>query len=81
MDKKVLKVNGVPNTVIADPEASLADVLREQLGLTGTKVGCGMAQCGCCSIIMDGKLVKACVTKMSKVAANISGPFCSMIAW
>ncbi len=67
MDKKVLKVNGVPKTVIVDPEASLADVLREQLGLTGTKVGCGTAHCGCCSVIMDGKLTKACVTKMSKV--------------
>ncbi len=68
MDKKVLKVNGVPKTVIVDPEASLADVLRQQLGLTGVKVGCGTAHCGCCSVIMDGKLVKACVTKLSKVA-------------
>ena len=39
MDKKVLKVNGVPKTVIVDPEASLADVLREQLGLTGSEGG------------------------------------------
>ncbi len=68
MEKKVLKVNGIAKTVIANPEASLADVLREQLGLTGTKVGCGTAHCGCCSVIMDGKLTKACVTKMSKVA-------------
>jgi aldehyde oxidoreductase len=68
MDKKELKVNGVPKTVIAHPEASLADVLRDQLGMTGVKVGCGMAHCGCCSVIMDGKLTKACVTKMSKVA-------------
>jgi aldehyde oxidoreductase len=67
MNKKELKVNGVPKTVIVNPEASLADVLREQLGLTGVKVGCGMAHCGCCSVIMDGKLAKACVTKMSKV--------------
>ncbi len=67
MEKKVLKVNGVPKTVIANPEASLADVLREQLGVTGLKVGCGTAHCGCCSVIMDGKLTKACVTKMSKV--------------
>ena len=67
MEKKVLKVNGVPKTVIANPEASLADVLREQLGITGVKVGCGTAHCGCCSVIMDGKLTKACVTKMSKV--------------
>ncbi len=67
MEKKVLNINGVPRTIIVNPEASLADVLRAQLGLTGTKVGCGMAQCGACSVIMDGKLVRSCVTKMKKV--------------
>ncbi|NTV43864.1 MAG: molybdopterin-dependent oxidoreductase, partial [Syntrophobacteraceae bacterium] len=46
---------------------SLADVLRGQLGLTGTKVGCGAAQCGCCSVIMDGKVIRSCVTKFKKV--------------
>ncbi len=67
MQKKVIKVNGTTKTLIVDPESSLADVLRGQLGLTGTKVGCGSAHCGCCSIIMDGKLVRSCVTKMKKV--------------
>ena len=67
MKKKVIKVNGVSRTLIVDQEASLADVLREQLGLTGTKVSCGGAHCGCCSVIMDGKLTKSCVTKMKKV--------------
>jgi aldehyde oxidoreductase len=67
MEKKVLNINGVPRTIIVNPEASLADVIRAQLGLTGTKVGCGMAQCGACSVIMDGKLVRSCVTKMKKV--------------
>ncbi len=67
MEKKVINVNGIPRTVIVNPEASLADVLREQLGLTGTKVGCGMAHCGACSVILDGKLVRSCVTKMKKV--------------
>jgi aldehyde oxidoreductase len=42
-------------------------VLRGQLGLTGTKIGCGTAQCGACSAIMDGKVVRSCVTKMKKV--------------
>ena len=41
MEKKVLNINGIPRTIIANSEASLADVLRGQLGLTGTKVGCG----------------------------------------
>ncbi len=67
MEKKVLNINGIPRTIIANPEASLADVLRAQLGLTGTKIGCGMAQCGCCSVIMDGKVIRSCVTKIKKV--------------
>ncbi|GKT07254.1 molybdopterin-dependent aldehyde oxidoreductase [Desulforhabdus sp. TSK] len=67
MEKKALTINGIPSMIIADPEASLADVLRRQLGLTGTKVGCGTAQCGACSVIMDGKVVRSCVTKMKKV--------------
>ena len=67
MDKKALTINGIPSVIIVDPESSLADVLRRQLGLTGTKVGCGTAQCGACSVIMDGKVVRSCVTKMKKV--------------
>jgi aldehyde oxidoreductase len=47
-------------------------VLRGQLGLTGTKVGCGEAQCGCCNVIIDDKLVRSCATKMSKVAQGAS---------
>ena len=45
---------------------------REQLGLTGTKIGCGQAQCGCCNVILDNKLVRSCATKMSKVADGAS---------
>ena len=67
MEKKILNINKILRTIIANPEASLADVLRGQLGLTGAKVGCGMAQCGACSVIMDGKVVRSCVTKMNKV--------------
>ncbi len=54
--------------VIASSDDSLANVLRSQIGLTGTKIGCGQAQCGCCNVIIDNKLVRSCVTKMSKVA-------------
>ncbi len=68
MMKRTLHVNGVPRTVIVEADQSLANVLREQLGLTGTKIGCGQAQCGCCNVILDDKLVRSCVTKMSKVA-------------
>jgi len=67
MQKKLVSINGLTKMVLADPEASLADVLRGQFGLTGTKVGCGQGQCGCCSVILDGKLVKSCITKMKRV--------------
>ncbi|MHC1727001.1 MAG: molybdopterin-dependent aldehyde oxidoreductase [Syntrophobacteraceae bacterium] len=68
MEKKVIKVNGLEMTLVVDPEVSLASVLREQLGLTGTKIGCGTAQCGACSVIMDGKVVRSCSLKMKRVA-------------
>ncbi len=68
MEKKKLVVNGVPHTLVVDPEASLATLLREQLGLTGTKIGCGTGQCGACSVILDGRVVRSCVTKMKRVA-------------
>ncbi|MCG6878218.1 MAG: molybdopterin-dependent oxidoreductase [Deltaproteobacteria bacterium] len=72
MLKKTLKINGINRIVLAASDASLADVLREQLGLTGTKVGCGEGQCGACNVILDGKLVRSCVTKMAKVADGAS---------
>ena len=72
MIKKNLKINGVDQTVIAPPDAFLANVLREQLGLTGTKIGCGQAQCGACNVILNDKLIKSCVTKMSRVPDHAS---------
>ena len=72
MIKKIIKVNGIDRTIVSPAEESLANVLRGQLGLTGTKVGCGEAQCGCCSVILDNKLVRSCVTKMSKVPDGAS---------
>ena len=67
MEKKHLIVNGASRTIVVDPEATLAVVIREQLGLTGTKIGCGTAMCGACSVIVDGKVVRSCVTKMKRV--------------
>lgn len=67
MQKKVLVINGLPRTLIVDPEATLASVLREQLLLTGCKVGCNQGQCGSCSIVMDGEVVRSCIVKMKRV--------------
>lgn len=72
MIKKVIKINGVERMIIAAQDDTLANVIRGQLCLTGTKVGCGEAQCGCCNVIVDNKLVRSCVTKMSKVPEGAS---------
>ncbi|MFN8381812.1 MAG: molybdopterin cofactor-binding domain-containing protein [Anaerolineales bacterium] len=68
MQKKSLVINGQVKSLVVDPEASLGDVLRRQLLLTGTKVSCNDGHCGACSVILDGKLMLACLVKMSKVA-------------
>ena len=74
MIKKQIVVNGIAKNLVVDAEETLVNVLRKSLGLTGTKVGCGEGQCGACSVIMDGKVVRACATKMKRVddGANIT---------
>ena len=67
MKKLHLTINGVQRVMIVDPELSLARVLREQLLLTGCKVGCEAGQCGACTIILNGKAVRSCIHKMSRV--------------
>jgi aldehyde oxidoreductase len=67
MQKVTLTINGMSKTMIVDPEATLADVLRKQALLTGTKVSCNDGHCGACSVILDGKLTLACVTRMKRV--------------
>ena len=56
-----LTVNGMPRTAPAHPDTPLLWVLREGLGLTGTKYGCGVAQCGACTVHVDGEPVRSCV--------------------
>jgi len=56
-----LTVNGMTRTAEVFPMARLLDVLREDLGLTGTKEGCGEGECGACSVLMDGELVNSCL--------------------
>ena len=63
-----LVVNGKEQTFDGDPTTPLLWVLRETLGLTGTKYGCGVAQCGACTVHVDGEAARACVTPVSAVA-------------
>ncbi len=67
MIKKEIVVNGIPKRLVVDGEDNLANVLRVNLGLTGTKVGCGEGQCGACSVLVDGKVTRSCVTKMRRL--------------
>ena len=60
-----LTVNGQLHTVDADPDAPLLWVLRDHIGLTGTKYGCGIAQCGACTVHMDGMAVRSCSVPIS----------------
>lgn len=61
-----IKVNGVERSVDVSPDTPLLWVLRENLALTGTKFGCGMAQCGACTVHLDGEAVRSCVTPISR---------------
>ncbi len=56
-----LRVNGQSFTILVKPQDLLVDVLRDQLGFTGTKKGCGTGECGACTILLDGKPVNSCL--------------------
>ena len=64
-----LRVNGTEHALTLDPRTTLLDALREQLGLTGSKKGCGLGQCGACTVLMDGQRVKSCLS----LAALVEG--------
>lgn len=68
--KKFLTINGVERIVVSDPEKDTLAVVLRRMGLTGTKVGCNVGQCGACTVILDGKLTRACVKKMKNVAEH-----------
>ena len=65
-----LKVNGQERSFDGDPDLPLLWYLRDVLGLTGTKFGCGMALCGACTVHRDGKAIRSCATKMSTLAGS-----------
>ena len=66
-----LRVNGQERTFEGDPSMPLLWYLRDELGLTGTKFGCGAALCGNCTVHDDGEAVRACVTPMSDLAGKV----------
>ncbi|MEL6807102.1 MAG: (2Fe-2S)-binding protein, partial [Pseudomonadota bacterium] len=68
--KTTITVNGTPRDVDTDPSKPLLWVLREDLGLTGTKFGCGVAQCGACTVMIDGVATRTCVTPIDTVAGQ-----------
>src|ERR1041385_5164551 len=63
-------LNGKPQTVDVSPEMPLLWVLRDTLGFTGTKFGCGMALCGACTVHLDGQAIRSCVAPLSRVAGK-----------
>jgi len=63
-----LAINGKTYSVDADPQTSLLAVLREHLDLTGSKYGCGEGQCGACTVLVDGKAQRSCITRAGSVA-------------
>ena len=65
-----LIVNGSSVSVVADGETPLLDALRNHLGLKGTKFGCGLEQCGCCMVLIDGKPEKSCGKSLAAVAGK-----------
>ena len=85
-DPIALQVNGAPATVTVDADTPLLWVLRQTLGLPGTKFGCGIAACGACTVHLDGVPVRACATPVSAASGKaittiegISGPVANAV--
>ena len=70
MARMELAINGSERAVEAPPRESLLSVLRNRLGLTGTKYGCGEGQCGACTVLVDGRAVKSCRTDVTEVVGK-----------
>src|SRR3990172_3381770 len=67
MQRVILNVNGLDRYIVADGEQNLADVLRNQLLLTGCKATCMEGHCGSCSVTLNDKIIRACLVRMKKV--------------
>jgi nicotinate dehydrogenase subunit A len=71
MANSTITVNGVALEVTASPDTPLLYVLHDELGMNGPKFGCGVAQCGACTVIMNGRAVRSCVTPLSAVKSPV----------
>ena len=69
-EKYSLRVNGTAHTIEADPDMPLLYALRDDLGLSNPHFGCGLSQCGACTVHMDGVATRSCVTPMEKAAGH-----------
>src|SRR6267143_2237936 len=67
-----LKVNGVAQNLSAEPDTPLLYLLRNDVGLNGPKFGCGLAQCGACTVLIDGRPTRSCVRKISAVKEPVT---------
>src|SRR5580698_8305158 len=72
MSMIALKVNGSSHTVDIDPATPLLYILRNDLGLQGPRFGCGLGQCGACTVIVNGAAVRSCITPVSGVMAEVT---------
>jgi len=72
MSSITLKINGASHTVDVEPSTPLLYILRNDLGLQGPKFGCGLGQCGACTVIVNGSAIRSCVTPTSSVRGEIT---------
>ena len=72
MSKITLKVNGSTHTVDVEPATPLLYILRNDIGLQGPRFGCGLGQCGACTVIVNGNAIRSCITPVSSVKAEIT---------
>jgi aerobic-type carbon monoxide dehydrogenase small subunit (CoxS/CutS family) len=72
MSQITLRVNGRPHTVDVEPSTPLLYILRNDLGLQGPRFGCGLGQCGACTVIINGLATRSCITPVSTVKAEVT---------
>ena len=72
MSKITLKVNGSTHTVDVDPATPLLYILRNDIGLQGPRFGCGLGQCGACTVIINGNATRSCITPVSGVRSEVT---------